>query len=77
MDYKKGRIADGAMSLRVSGRRDRVHPKRTWRSKQACRGRELAWPPDALTRLLMQADGVTEIEIDDLLRRVAAARADR
>jgi hypothetical protein len=33
------------------------------------------WPPDSLTRLLMQADSVTEIALDALLRRVAASRA--
>jgi hypothetical protein len=39
-----------------------------------CRSR-LAWPPDALTRLLMEADRVPEFVLDDLLLRVAAARA--
>jgi hypothetical protein len=37
---------------------------------------KLAWPPDPLTRLLMDADGVTESELDGLLRRVVEARAD-
>jgi hypothetical protein len=32
----------------------------------------LAWPPDPLTRLLMDADGVTEADFDALLRKVAA-----
>jgi hypothetical protein len=42
--------------------------------RSGCRLR-LAWPPDSLTRLLMDADGVTETELDGLLRRVAEARA--
>jgi hypothetical protein len=37
--------------------------------------RHVIWPPDALTRLLMQADGVTEDVLDSLLRRVAGFRA--
>jgi hypothetical protein len=32
------------------------------------------WPPDSLTRLLMEADGVTEAGLGGLLQRVAAAR---
>jgi hypothetical protein len=32
------------------------------------------WPPDSLTRLLMEADGVTEAELGGPLQRVAAAR---
>jgi hypothetical protein len=38
------------------------------------RGRPLDWPPDALTRLLMQADNVTEDALDALLRRIVAFR---
>ena len=38
--------------------------------------RQLAWPPGPLTRLMMEADSVTEIELDEILQRVAAARAD-
>jgi hypothetical protein len=37
-------------------------------------GPRLAWPPDPMTRLMMAADGVTEVELDDLLRKVAAVR---
>jgi hypothetical protein len=41
-----------------------------------CRYRSgLAWPPDALTRLLMDADRVPEIVLERLLRRIAAAQA--
>jgi hypothetical protein len=35
----------------------------------------LAWPPDALTRLLMDADHVPEIVLERLLQRIAAAQA--
>jgi len=42
---------------------------------QHCCGNCQIWPPDSLTRLLMQADNVTEIGLDALLRRVAASRA--
>jgi hypothetical protein len=43
---------------------------------EPCRYRSgLAWPPDALTRLLMDADGVPEIVLERLLQRVAAAQA--
>jgi hypothetical protein len=38
------------------------------------RGCLLDWPPDALTRLLMQADDVTEDALDSLLRRIVAVR---
>jgi hypothetical protein len=34
----------------------------------------LVWPPDALTRLLMAADGVTEDALDALFRRVMTIR---
>jgi hypothetical protein len=37
---------------------------------------QVAWPPDALTRLLMEADGVTESALDALLRRVARKSRD-
>jgi hypothetical protein len=41
-----------------------------------CRYRSaLVWPPDALTRLLMDADGVPEIVLERLLQSVAAAQA--
>jgi hypothetical protein len=33
------------------------------------------WPPDALTRLMMEADHVSESSLDALLRRIARARA--
>jgi hypothetical protein len=39
-----------------------------------CGGPVTAWPPDPLTRLMMLADGVTEIELSHLLRKVAKAR---
>lgn len=40
-----------------------------------CRYRSgLAWPPDALTRLLMDADRVPEIVLERLLQRIAAAQ---
>jgi hypothetical protein len=41
-----------------------------------CRCRSSAiWPPDALTRLMMEADHVSEIALDALLVRIAGARA--
>jgi hypothetical protein len=59
---------------------DRVRRMRAWRFRRASVARAssappLAWPPDSLTRLLMDADGVTEGELSGLLRRVAAARS--
>jgi hypothetical protein len=35
----------------------------------------LLWPPDDLTRPMMQADGVTEADLEVLLRGIAASRA--
>jgi hypothetical protein len=35
---------------------------------------QVIWPPDALTRLLMEADGVTENALDALLKRVMLKR---
>jgi hypothetical protein len=35
----------------------------------------LIWPPDALTRLMMEADRVSEIALDALLQRIVRARA--
>jgi hypothetical protein len=49
----------------------------TRRSAQPSCQLRLAWPPDPLTRLLLQADGVTEADFDALLRRAAAALAGR
>jgi hypothetical protein len=40
-------------------------------SRQSLR---MVWPPDALTRLLMKADGVAESTLDALLQRVARTR---
>jgi hypothetical protein len=37
----------------------------------------LASPPDPLTRLLMDADGVTEAVLDALMQKVADALANR
>lgn len=37
----------------------------------------VAWPPDDLTRLLMEADGVTESELERLLKRVGQRRQAR
>ena len=43
---------------------------------EPCRYRSgLNWPPDALTRLLMDADHVPEIALERLLQRIAAAHA--
>jgi hypothetical protein len=50
------------------------HRSATCSSKPCCFSR-LAWPPDALTRLLMNADRVPEVVLDALLQRIAAARA--
>jgi hypothetical protein len=55
---------------------DRVRRMRAWRFRRASGAPPLAWPPDSLTRLLMDADGVTEAELSGLLQRVAAARSD-
>jgi hypothetical protein len=52
----------------------RCHYRAGEAGKQRCQ-RHLIWPPDALTRLLMQADGVTEDVLDALLQRVAGCRA--
>lgn len=42
---------------------------------EPCRCRPgLVWPPDALTRLLMDADSVSEIVLERLLQRIAAAQ---
>jgi hypothetical protein len=44
---------------------------------EPCRNRSgLAWPPDALTRLLMDADRVPDIVLERLLQRIAAAQAE-
>jgi hypothetical protein len=46
------------------------------RKCERCRCRSSPiWPPDPLTRLMMQADHVSEIALDALLQRVARARA--
>jgi hypothetical protein len=76
MECKKSRIADGTMPMCIPAL-CRFRPKRARRSKPAACGQRLVWPPDPITRLLMEADGVTEIELDGLLRRIAAARGDR
>jgi hypothetical protein len=58
-----------------------LNPPLQKRQKSACETTQHCcknfqiWPPDSLTRLLMQADSVTEIDLDALLRRVAASRA--
>ena len=49
-----------------------VPPRRE--NEPRCCGLRLRSPPDALTRMLMKADGVTEVDLDALLRRVAKAR---
>lgn len=51
-----------------------VGPMRAWRPQRSGRRLQLSWPPDPLTQLVMQADGVTEAELRGLLQRVAAAR---
>jgi hypothetical protein len=35
---------------------------------------QVVWPPDALTRLLMEADGVTDSALHALLKRVVLKR---
>jgi hypothetical protein len=46
------------------------------RKSTRCRCRSsLIWPPDALTRLMIEADHVSEIELDALLQRIVRARA--
>ena len=40
-----------------------------------CCGLQLTSPPDRLTQLLMMADGVTEADLNALLRKVVLARA--
>jgi hypothetical protein len=44
-------------------------------SDRRCCGLRLLSPPDALTRMLMKADGVTESYLDALVGSVAKARA--
>jgi hypothetical protein len=39
-----------------------------------CSGLERFWPPDPLTRMLMEADGVTETALFGLLHRIVLAR---
>jgi hypothetical protein len=43
--------------------------------KRRRRRSSVIWPPDALTRLMMEADHVSEIALDSLLQRIARARA--
>jgi hypothetical protein len=43
-------------------------------SGRPCCGLQLTSPPDPLTRLLMEADGVTEAYLDALLSQVITAR---
>jgi hypothetical protein len=43
-------------------------------SSEPSDGMRLSWPPDSLTVLMMEADGVTEAEIGALLLKVARAR---
>jgi len=38
---------------------------------------QIIWPPDALTRLVMAADGVSEEALDALLRRIVQTRKAR
>jgi hypothetical protein len=43
-------------------------------TESRCSGLKLFWPPDPLTRMLMEADGVTETALIGLLRRIVLAR---
>jgi hypothetical protein len=43
-------------------------------SSELCDGMRLSWPPDPLTMLMMEADGVTEADLSALLLKVARAR---
>ena len=44
------------------------------KTEPCCHISYIAWPPDALTRLLMDADGIQESALDALLKRVARTR---
>jgi hypothetical protein len=76
MRRRKGWTDDIAVTnhLPTAGRYRAAAPRRC--EPPSCELR-LAGPPDALTRLLMEADGVTEADFDALLRRIAVALAGR
>jgi hypothetical protein len=73
MGRRNSRIEGAAASIRrfVLHQICRV---RAWRLRRTGRSLLLGWSPDSLTKLLMDADGVTEAELNGLLRKVAAAR---
>jgi hypothetical protein len=73
MGSKKSRIDGVATSIRFTTLL-RIYLMRAWRFRPPGSGSPLVWPPDSLTRLLMDVDGVTEAELGGLLQRVAAAR---
>ena len=64
--------ADDAVATQGPRPDPSVPPRRE--SELRCCGLRLRSPPDPLTGMLMKADGVTEVDLDALLRRVAKAR---
>jgi hypothetical protein len=74
MPRKHSRVDDVAASARFPAL-CQLRPARAWNFRRPGCGTRITWPPDPLTRLLMEADGVMETELDAILLRVAAARA--
>jgi hypothetical protein len=64
---------DAATDVHWMPSQQRVVTRMSRSGRPCCRLR-LTSPPDPLTRLLMEADGVTEADLDALLRQVIAAR---
>jgi hypothetical protein len=58
----------------VHGMPSQQRIERMSRSGPPCCRLRLTSPPDPLTRLLMEADGVTEADLDALLGQVITAR---
>jgi hypothetical protein len=44
------------------------------KTESGCHISYITWPPDALTQLLMDADGIHESALDAILKRVARTR---
>ena len=74
MERSKSRTDDCAGPICVPAPHQ-VYPKQRRRSGRSRCQLQLAWPLGPLTRLLMEADGVTEIELTEILQRVVAARS--
>jgi hypothetical protein len=75
MKNRPRRIKNGTASSRLSGPCP-GQPRWLLSSRRFCYEPGFSWPPDPLTRLLMEADGVTEAALNGLLQRIAVARAE-